>query len=732
MRFWILGILGTLCLAGIPAAVPGEPSPAGVCLVLSGGGARGLAHIGVLRALEERGFVPDCIVGNSAGAIVGSLYCAGYSTTEIERLITELDVAELFNDFPERRRLAYDEKHDPRVLALRAEFRDGSLQLPRGILSGHKVLTQLNLAFTRRGVSHIHDFDRLPIRFRCVAADLKHGRLHVFRSGRLGMAVRASMSIPLVMDPVLLDDMVLVDGMVLNNIPVDVARNMGYTRIIAVNVTGAVPAEKKQLDNFVQIMDESLTLARLEKDRRLLEMASVVLQPDVLDYSLAELEQMKEIIDAGYRCARADMAALSALFAGTRVRQPPPLEQSMPYNQPLRDVGVRGASATRSADILRQSRLEGGDILTEDRLADSLASIYALDRFRFVDMALLYGDGRARLDFIVEEKPKASVSVSLRYDSDYDILGYGRYVHHNLLDTSHQLSFSVLTGRIDDIRLALETPLPPHRPWQLRAEAYFRSTPHEIQSDGRLVEVFEEEHYGVSLGTRLNLGHSAGLHAALHVERLNTVSVGFFDEAGRHDHTFVRFGGGIDTLDQWQFPRRGIAFHINADKGFRLGGTDLDYLKVSGSGDLYLPLSRRNVLHFNARAVYGRRIPAWLVEFVGGQNYLSHASIPLPGYDVDELYGKDLWLAGVEWRRQYPVKLPGMVDGGYFFVKYGVTGIRLPEPSLFTQDLDSPLAIFHGGGAGLALETLLGPVRLFAGIGEQGRYHFSFSMGPDF
>ncbi|MBN2432651.1 MAG: patatin-like phospholipase family protein [Acidobacteria bacterium] len=732
MRLILLILFGGLVVTAVPAAAPAGPSPTGVCLVLSGGGARGLAHIGVLRALEERGFVPDCIIGNSAGAIVGSLYCAGFSSAEIEHLLTELDVAELLNDLPDRRRLAYDEKKDPRVLAFRAEFRDGSIHLPRGILSGHKVLTELNLAFIRRGVAHIHDFDRLPVRFRCVAADLKHGRLHVFRNGRLAMAVRASMSIPLVMDPVLLNDMVLVDGMVLNNIPVDVAREMGYEKIIAVNVTGSVPAEKKQLNNFVQILDESLTLARLEKDRRLLEMASVVLQPDVLDYSLAELTQMDDIIAAGHRCASAQAAELTALFTPETMDQRPAPEHRRSYTRPLDSVGVQGAStAGQAAGIRRQSRLQRDEILTEDRLADSLANIYALDWFRFVDMTLLYGDGHARLDFIVEEKPKASVSVSLRYDSDYDILGYGRYVHRNLLDTSHQLSFSVLTGRLDDIRLALETPLPPHRPWQLRAEAYFQSTPHEIQADGRLVEIFEEEHYGVAIGTRLNLGRSAGLHASLHAERLNTMSVGFFDEEDRHAHTFIRFGAGLDTLDKWQFPRRGVAIHVGADKGFRLGGSDVDYFKVKGSGDAYIPLTDRNVLHVNVHAVYGRHIPAWLVEFVGGQNYLSQASFPLPGYDVDELYGKDLWLAGLEWRRHYPVRLPGLVDGGCFFIKYGVAGIRLPGPSPFVQCMDVPMQLFHGGGVGLAMETLVGPVRLFVGVGEQGRYHFSFSLGPD-
>jgi NTE family protein len=729
MRPLLLAIIIGSCFISGLAEEPPPPSPSGVCLVLSGGGARGLAHIGVLRAMEERGLIPDCIIGNSAGAIVGALFCAGYSTDDIERMLNELDIPNLFNDFPDRRRLDYDEKKSSRVLAIGVEFRDSSIHLPRGILSGHKVLQELNLAFARIGVSHIHDFDRLPIRFRCVAADLKHGRLHVFRSGRLAMAVRASMSIPLVLDPVRMDGMVLVDGMVLNNVPVDVARDLGYEKIIAVNVTGSLPAEKKQLNSFVQILDESLTLARLEKDRRLLELASVVLQPDVLDYSLADLDSMGRLIEAGHGCATATMTELEALFetSGGRPERPRPWK----YTQPLNAIGVRGAPPDQAPRILHKSSVRSGDRLSEENLKTSLENIYAMDRHRFVDIDLLYGEGFAQLDYIVEEKPKSTVSVSLHYDSDYEILGYGKYVHRDFLGTYHQLSFSVLTGQLDDIRLSLESPLPA-APLRLQTGLYFQGTPHEIKSDGRLLEVFREKHYGLSLGTLLSLGQTAGLYGAFHYEKIDTVSVGFFDEEDKHHNTFFRFGGGFDTLDKWQFPNRGIALDLYAEKGFRLWGSDLDYIKLKGTGDLYIPLTARNVLHLGAAAVYSRRIPNYLVEFVGGQNYMSQASIPLPGYDVDELYGKDLWRTELELRRQYPLRVPGIVDGAYVFLKYGVAGIRLPDQSQLLHVLDVPIQVFHGGGMGLALETSLGPVRLFFGAGERGRFNFSFSVGPDF
>ena len=208
-----------------------------VGLVLSGGAARGLAHIGVLKALEEQGVMIDAIAGTSMGAVVGGLYAAGYSVSELEQLATELDWQQALSDAPPRADIPFRRKQDDRdfLVKQKLSFRDdGSLGLPLGLLQGQNLALLLEKLFARAGA--VEDFDQLPIPFRAVAADIATGETVVFADGHLALAVRASMSIPAVLTPVEVEGRLLVDGGISNNIPVDIAREMGVDRVIVVDI----------------------------------------------------------------------------------------------------------------------------------------------------------------------------------------------------------------------------------------------------------------------------------------------------------------------------------------------------------------------------------------------------------------------------------------------------------------------------------------------------------------
>jgi len=723
-------IIGVIVVPVVSGGV--HPKPGDVCLVLGGGGARGLAHIGVLKALEEEGLTPDCIVGNSSGAMIGSLYCAGYSAHEIEELFLNVDLPNMINDFPNRKYVDYDGKKSPKTLSIKAEFRQSSIHFPMGLISGQKIRKELSLAYTRIGVQDIHDFDHLPIPFRCVATDLKRSKIHVFEKGNLSNAVRASIAIPMVFDPVLLDDMVLVDGMVLNNIPVDIAKSMGYQNIIAVNVTGNLPPEAKQLNNFIQILDESMTMARYEKDQRLLAEADIALLPDVLGYSVSDFNLTEDIMQKGYECARTHMKELTMLFHASTKKQPPIRPIQWKYDVPLTDIGVKGTRRKSHRDVLRKSRASVGKPLSLEQVDESIDNIYALDKYQFVDYEMLYHTGVAQLNYIVEEKPKSSLSVSLHYDSDYQILGNGKFLHRNIFGTSSDLSIELLVGQLKNARISLESPFPLWSALNLKSQIYFTATPHKVLKEDTLMEVFREKHYGISAGTVLNLGHTAGIYSSFHAEFIDTVSIGYFDEKEKTKNTFFRFGAGIDTLDRWFFPESGIALDAYVEKGFRFLGTDLDYTQVRGISEFYLPITRNNVMHLSGSVSYSWNIPSYLVYFAGGQNYMTQSSQPLPGYAVDELYGKDIWRTEIEFRRKFSKEMLGMIDASYLFFKYGVAGVRLPEVVGDTLNLNTPYQFFHGVGMGVAVSSLMGPMRVFVGIGESGRFRWIISIGPDF
>ncbi len=232
----------TLCLLSAAPALadqaPATEQPARprIGLVLSGGGARGLAHVGVLKVLDEMQVPVDAIAGTSMGAVIGGLYASGMTAAEIEALVKTLDWNAAFRDRPPRKDLNLRRKQDDREFLVRFPLglKAGSFRVPRGLVQGQK-LTQI-LRRETISVASVDDFDRLPTRFRAIATDLETGNRRVLAGGDLTEAMRASMSAPGVFAPVELDGRLLVDGGLVENLPVDVVKEMGVDIVIAVDV----------------------------------------------------------------------------------------------------------------------------------------------------------------------------------------------------------------------------------------------------------------------------------------------------------------------------------------------------------------------------------------------------------------------------------------------------------------------------------------------------------------
>lgn len=230
-----------------------------VGLVLGGGGARGAAHIGVLRELERMRVPIDAIAGTSMGAIIGGLYAAGMSVAELEELVAEMDWAGAMSDEPDRSDLRFRRKQDARdyPIGLDIGLERGRPKLPLGLVQGQKLdLILRNLTVP---VSHIKDFDELPIPFRAIASDIETGDMHVMGSGDLARAIRASMSVPAALAPVRIDGHLLVDGGLVGNLPVDVVREMGVDVVIAVDVEFPLYAPD-ELESAITISEQMLTI----------------------------------------------------------------------------------------------------------------------------------------------------------------------------------------------------------------------------------------------------------------------------------------------------------------------------------------------------------------------------------------------------------------------------------------------------------------------------------------
>src|SRR6266581_3487714 len=297
--------------AAAPAfiAAPGEVR-ARFGLALSGGGARGLAHIGVLKVLEELHVPIDVIAGTSIGAIVGGLYASGMSPDEIAREMERVDWAALFDDRPPRPDLPYRRKQDDSnaFIDLELGLKSGRILLPRGLIAGQKI-GFLFKSLTAR-TAFINDFDRLPIPFRAVATDLADGSMVVLSRGDLADALRASMSLPGTLAPAEIDGRHLVDGGLARNLPVDVARDAGADIVIAVDVTTPFdPVES--LKTLADVTRQVADMVTQDNVTGQVLSADVLIRPDLAAISASNFAAGAETLRRGEEATRAQAAALS-------------------------------------------------------------------------------------------------------------------------------------------------------------------------------------------------------------------------------------------------------------------------------------------------------------------------------------------------------------------------------------------------------------------------------------
>ena len=305
----LLPALACLLPAACDAAAEARPR---TCLVLGGGGARGAAHIGILRVLEREHVPIDCITGTSMGAVVGGLYAAGYRADEIEGVLRGIDWKDMFQDDPPRDELPMRRKDDElRFLGgIELGLRDGAIAFPRGVIQGQKL--QLLLRRLLLSTLETKDFDDLPIPFRSVATNIGSGEKVVFDKGDLAMAIRASMSVPAAFAPIRYQGHLLVDGGIADNVPIDVAREMGGQRLIVINVGEGLTPED-QLNSPFAIANQMLTaLMKRVTDQQLATLGAddLLITPDLGAISSASFDQSPAAVDVGLAAAEANVAAL--------------------------------------------------------------------------------------------------------------------------------------------------------------------------------------------------------------------------------------------------------------------------------------------------------------------------------------------------------------------------------------------------------------------------------------
>jgi NTE family protein len=397
-------------------------------MVLSGGGARGLAHIGVLKVLEEAGIQTDIITGTSMGGIIAGLYASGYSAEELSTINANADWdAILSNDVP-LNNIVMEEKEDYARYILELPIRDKKLQLPSGLIEGQQLSELFSqLTWNSAGLT---SFDSLSIPFRCTASDIIKGKVVLFDHGDLSTAMRTSMAIPSVFTPVFADSTsLLVDGGLMRNFPVQEAINMGADIIIGVYVGYSARVNAYEYNSMKNILTRTTMINGVSDSKKQLELPDILIKPDLKGFSPASFNSNLTIEKRGEEAARKIFDQLKSLADSLNQIAPPRKKKKLPANDSLfiSDVIVENCFHTSPDFVLTKSGLRANTWLTPQKVNNGIAKVFGTLYYDKITYRFEKDDNKLNLVLTVKEKPQSYFKFAIHYDNYYNtglILGY--------------------------------------------------------------------------------------------------------------------------------------------------------------------------------------------------------------------------------------------------------------------------------------------------------------------
>ncbi len=393
-------------------------------LALSGGGAKGLAHIGILEAIDSAGLRIDCITGTSMGSIIGSLYAAGYSGKEIEKIVRDLDWNFLFSGKPSMRTVNIDEKKEFDNYAIEVPVQDGKLKITAGIIEGQELWLKFQELFLP--IYDIKDFSKFSIPFRCVATDISTGKAVVLDQGELVTAIRASMAIPSIFTPIDYKDTKLIDGGIVRNFPVSDVKAMGANYVIGVNVSqGLLPA--KQLNSVIDILYQIGFYKDAEDFHQERSFCNILIEPPLAKFNAGSFTSADSIIRIGKQIGHKFYPRFKKLADSLRAIYPgyQPIQNRLPQtkNVTVDSIRIRGLEHTTNRSFKNRLGLEPGKTYDGVEVADGIRRVYGSRNYNRIayEWSPSKVPGHATLSFNVLERPLMHLKAGIHYHTFSDV-----------------------------------------------------------------------------------------------------------------------------------------------------------------------------------------------------------------------------------------------------------------------------------------------------------------------
>lgn len=675
-----------------------------IALVLSGGGAKGAAHIGVLKVLEKYQVPIDIIVGTSVGSIVGGMYSVGYSPDEIEKTVLNLKFNSLLTNSKDRNLKNIEEKIEndkyPFTMSIDKNLK---LSFPMGILNGENIYLQLKDIFSR--AENIKNFNELPIEYRAITTDLQTGKEVILSDGDLAIATFKSMAIPSFLEPVKDENKFYVDGGVVNNFPIDVAISLGADIIIAVDIT-AETSKINEKSNLVTILDKLATYNGNRKTETHKKLADLLIVPDVKDHDTIDFGNLNELVVAGEDAAEKYGYILANLSS--------PKDFKEMKDKALKDEAIQ----------INKIKLEGNNILTLKKvnelkpsvknrkftkadLNDWTKKIYSVSYIERV----FYEVNDDTVIFKVKEKDGINIRASLNYASNYGgsmniaatVPNFGIWTRNYTIKAEAssfpKINFNNVTFyEVGKFKLLGG------------ASIGYETDPLFIYKNGDKVSTYTTNKFIASLSFGTAISNSV----------VSGISLGYANNDNKYlsgDRDIYNFNENyqalfssiytyVDTLNERNFPSKGTVLRLEGFNSQDISGKDTNLGGGMFSANFYTPLSEKFSVGFGVAGgkMRGEELPKSSLFRIGGlrssETAFSFVGLPMMGRYADEFY---ILRGGIQYK---------LTDTFHLLAKYNM--LTYSSDSLPFQDNYSIWdRKYHGYGGGIGWNTFLGPISLF-------------------
>lgn len=679
-------------------------------LVLSGGGARGLAHIGVLKVLDELQIPIDCIAGTSSGAVIGGLYAMGYSALEIEAIFLEMEWDDIFDEnIPRQDTYVGNKRWKPYANYFFDIEKKFLPKLPQAFLSGNNLI---NIFFDQTyDVCHIRDFDKLAIPFRCSATNILNGEQQIFSSGSLHEALRASMSFPSVLQPFRYQGQMLIDGGIINNLPAEVVREMGAEFIIGVQATSGLKTEP-ELGTLIDVLDQTINLGITKNVVNSRNLCDILITPDLETMTILDFNKREEIIALGEIAAR-------DFFNSQKIDFPPrkPLMQieKLPDAISFSRIKVEGNIYLSDAKIREFVGLYINQPYSQKKILMAFREAYNFDLFSFIYPVIDQANDSYILIIKLLERKRSRYGLDISYNEADDIAVGITLEMNNVLQKNSKLMLNMQVGDNKELNLDYVKNFGKHWgvyfhlfPYLKEYKLYSYNDDHEKTKSVRSLEYGGT--YGVGIFARkaviaeiYGYTFSSRLYQDIaQFDELHTISTGFGVKLLRED------------LDDYVFPMRGSEIFAKYSEAKDDFYSDFDNRTFFAKFRFILPFTDRFSLKYKFE-------------------YGSHFENKDNDYDPFYIGGMDNFIGLNPKEKIAPIYKINTVAsrlkfGDNFFVDLQFNLLNLGNVDYWQPEK----FLYKAAGIKLGYRSFLGPIRVGAALDEDYRSYYYFSLGYEF